>query len=149
MKLWDDMGKLRLISVQDKEASADSRLFPVFKNQSSDRIVMDRQIQNTKEMSFGGMACMVGGGPDLVEFRCPKGWKVRMISEDLQDYFPSIDASAEKADSKQYRKSLPCVIKFVRTTVVLDGSPVQLISVTVRYRKSILARSLSTALVAS
>ena len=71
--------------------------FPVPKKKEVDRIVMARQRANGEELSLEGSAQDVPAGPDMVEFIAEKGSRVRLISEDLQSYFPSVDASTARA----------------------------------------------------
>ena len=97
---WAAHGRLRLApAVGPDLAGATSRVFAVPKSVSEDRLVVDRQIENSKELALSGAARDLPSGSDMAEHCAPKGWSVRMSSEDLTDYFPSIDSSDSRAQT--------------------------------------------------
>ena len=62
-------------------------------------MVMARNLANASELSLDGSATKVPSGPHMVEFIAPRGWTVRLVTEDLQDYFPSIEVPPSRADT--------------------------------------------------
>ena len=97
---WAVHGRLRLAPARGPDlAGATSRVFAVPKSATEDRLVVDRQIENAKELSLGGAARDLPSGSDMAEHWVPRGWTVRMSSEDLTDYFPSIDSSDARAQT--------------------------------------------------
>ena len=95
---WAAVGRLRLAPASGPDLEcATSRIFAVPKSLTEDRLVVDRQIENSKELALGGAARDLPSGSDMAEHWVPRGWTLRMSSEDLTDYFPSIDSSNARA----------------------------------------------------
>ena len=71
---WASMGRLRLApAVGEDLAGATSRIFAVPKSTTEDRLVVDRQIENAKELSLSGAARDLPAGSDMAEHWVPRG----------------------------------------------------------------------------
>ena len=72
-------------------------LFPVFKDDRTDRIVFNRVPRNRVEFHLPGYARYTIGGHDLLELHVPAGHQMRFFTDDLADCYPAMRASADRA----------------------------------------------------
>ena len=105
---WDKVGKLALFPARLVPKGRRSRLFATAKSDVEDRVVTDRIYQNDQELDLIGEEQNLPGGPDLVEMHVPKGHTLKIWAEDLEDMYPAVDGTFERAVSN----ALDCEFTF-------------------------------------
>ena len=98
---WDKFGKLHLARPTEVPPSERHQLLPVPKDESVDRIVHERRPRNAKETPLAGRSKVLCSGHSFVDFQLgppgPGADQLRVTSDDLEDYYPSFDATAARA----------------------------------------------------
>ena len=94
---WDVHGRLHLELTHTIERTRLGSLFAVPKTELVDRIVFNRVPQNAHEFHLPGYARFCIGGHDLTELIVPRGHRVTLCSDDLNDAFPSFRGTVPRA----------------------------------------------------
>jgi hypothetical protein len=98
---WDRFGKLYLAPASEVPLTDRHQLLPVPKDETTDRIVHDRRPRNAKEVPLAGRSKVLCSGHSFVDFQLgppgPGADQLRVTSDDLEDYYPSFDASVARA----------------------------------------------------
>jgi hypothetical protein len=98
---WDRFGKLHLALASEVPLTDRHQLLPVPKDEAVDRIVHDRRPRNAKEVPLAGWSKVLCSGHSFVDFQLgpagPGADQLRVSSDDLEDYYPSFDATIARA----------------------------------------------------
>jgi len=106
---WDAQHKLALFGVDEVPAHLTSNVMSVFKSDTQDRLVVDRRCRNAHEQHIEGFAKLLPTGADLTSIHVPSLNKhqLRVYSHDLQDFYPSFEATVSRAASNCIGQPLP------------------------------------------
>ena len=107
LRQWDAAGRLLLEHPRHALATEQGSLFPVYKDDVTDRIVFNRVPRNRVEFHLPGYARYTVSGHDLLEIDVPKGSKVRFYTDDLADCYPAMDASVDRGRSNALSFTAP------------------------------------------
>ena len=77
-------------------------MFPVFKDEHTDRIAFSRIPRDSVEFHLPGYARYTIGGHDLLELHVPAGHQVKVWTDDLVDCYPSFRASVDRGRTNSF-----------------------------------------------
>ena len=107
LRRWDDAGRLLLVETGGVAPGDCGGLFPVPKDEHTDRIVFNRVPRNAREVHLNGYAKFTVSGHDLVDLEVPEGSSVRIWSEDISDFFPAFVASPARGRTNALSTTAP------------------------------------------
>ena len=93
----DLAGKLHLALPEEAPAEDRVNLLAVYKSAQLDRTVWDRRRRNWREAHLRGAAAELPAGYDFAEFELGPAEAAYVFSDDLADFYPSVDASEARA----------------------------------------------------
>ena len=108
-KQWDKFGKLQLEKASEIPGYDRHQLIPVAKDEHVDRIVHDKRPRNEQEHRLFGRSRSMPSGPDFAEVQLDLEGKYvcRVSADDLEDFYPSFDASAEMGRTNAVSMEIP------------------------------------------
>ena len=107
LRRWDSAGRLLLVEPGGVPKSQCGGLFPVAKDEATDRIVFNRIPRNAHEVHLTGYAKYTVSGHDLIDLEVPPNCEPRIWSQDISDYFPAFAASPARGRSNALSSTAP------------------------------------------
>ena len=85
LKVWGSRHRLLLVPGDAVARSQRGRLFPIYKNSTSNRVVFARCPRNDLEYHYAGYSRFSASGPDFCEVFLEAGVHARLFCEDLSN----------------------------------------------------------------
>ena len=103
----DRSGKLLLAKPREVVMGRACELIPVYRDQRRDRVVWGRRIRGASEHALQSGSQRLVSGHALCDYELMDGAVPVLFAEDVSDFYPSCDASRDKALTNVLARKVP------------------------------------------